>query len=362
MTEAPLASLLIVDDEQAQMRALCETLEVEGYRTTGFSSANAALAALREQTFDLELSDLMMPDMDGIALLHAALEIDPHLVGIVMTGHGTIDTAVKAMQTGALDYILKPFKLSAVLLVLSRALAARRLRMENIQLHEAVEIHKLSVAVAFAADFDEVLRRVADSAIALSGVSAVSVLLPSPDGSHLCVAASRGAEISRVGDGCTPLDAALSGWVEKWRELLSRHGEIADPQLVSTAPPGGIPGISIPMLAGGTLIGILHVIPVNPEKPVAAGQLRTLNILASAAASALGRVSLVERLRGAEERYRRLAENAPDIVFRYDLRPRPGYAYVNPAVEAITGYSAEEHYADPRLSLGIVEPVDRPLL
>lgn len=65
----------------------------------------------------------MMPGMDGITLLRTALQIDPLLVGIIMTGHGTIGTAVEAMQTGALDYILKPFKLSAILPVLARALA-----------------------------------------------------------------------------------------------------------------------------------------------------------------------------------------------------------------------------------------------
>jgi hypothetical protein len=73
----------------------------------------------------------MMPDMDGIALINAARRIDAALVAIVMTGHGTIDTAVQAMQGGALDYILKPFKLNAILPVISRALDVQRLRREN---------------------------------------------------------------------------------------------------------------------------------------------------------------------------------------------------------------------------------------
>src|SRR5882672_3392505 len=134
MAATSLAKLLIVDDEADQMKALCNTLEQEGYATTGFTSANRALAALREQEFDLVLTDLMMPEMDGIVLLRRALKIDPNLVSIIMTGHGTIDTAVEAMKVGALDYILKPFKLSAILPVLGRALAMRQLRMENADL------------------------------------------------------------------------------------------------------------------------------------------------------------------------------------------------------------------------------------
>jgi two-component system, sensor histidine kinase and response regulator len=74
---------------------------------------------------------LVMPEMDGIALLRAAQEMDANIVGIVMTGHGSIDTAVEAMKGGALDYILKPFKLSVIVPVLARALTVRRLRMEN---------------------------------------------------------------------------------------------------------------------------------------------------------------------------------------------------------------------------------------
>lgn len=131
MNAATQCRLLIVDDEVAQMKALCNTLEMEGYVTTGYSSPRQALASLRAGEIDLLLTDLMMPEMDGISLLKAAREVDGDLAGIVMTGQGTIDTAVKAMQHGALDYILKPFKLSAVLTVLGRAREVRQLRLDN---------------------------------------------------------------------------------------------------------------------------------------------------------------------------------------------------------------------------------------
>src|SRR5437879_1102695 len=136
MTAQSLGRLSIVDDEKAQMKALCHTLETEGYSTTGYSSASEALAALRAGAFELLLTDLMMPEMDGISLLNAARQVDADLAGIVMTGHGTIDTAVKAMQVGALDYILKPFRLNVILPVIARALDVRRLRIENAALQE----------------------------------------------------------------------------------------------------------------------------------------------------------------------------------------------------------------------------------
>ena len=141
--------LLIVDDETAQMRALCDTLGLEGYITQGFNSARQALATLRCGDFDLLLTDLMMPEMDGIALIDSARKIDPALGAIVMTGHGTIDTAVQAMQGGALDYILKPFKLNVILPVIARALDVLRLRRENAELQAREQRRSEELAAAY---------------------------------------------------------------------------------------------------------------------------------------------------------------------------------------------------------------------
>lgn len=149
MSSAAPDRLLIVDDETAQVRALCHTLELEGYATRGFDSPQRALAELRPGQFDLLLTDLMMPDMDGIGLIAAARRIDPQLGAVVMTGHGTIDTAVQAMQGGALDYILKPFKLHAVLPVISRALNLLRLQRENAALQALERLHAEELAVAY---------------------------------------------------------------------------------------------------------------------------------------------------------------------------------------------------------------------
>jgi DNA-binding NtrC family response regulator len=134
MSEPNRGRLLILDDEVELMRALCESLADEGFATQGFGRPADALDALRAGDFDLLLSDLMMPEMDGIGVLRQALEVDPHLVGIIMTGQGTIPTAVEAMKAGAFDYVLKPFRLQAMLPILDRAMGVRRLKMENVRL------------------------------------------------------------------------------------------------------------------------------------------------------------------------------------------------------------------------------------
>ena len=126
------ARILVVDDEVELTAALCEMLGAQGYDVRGVTSGAEALAALRDGgRFDLLLTDLMIGDADGIELLRAALEIDRHLVGILMTGQGSIQTALDAMKVGVFDYLLKPFKLAFLLPILQRALEVRRLRVEN---------------------------------------------------------------------------------------------------------------------------------------------------------------------------------------------------------------------------------------
>jgi signal transduction histidine kinase len=137
-TEPPPSRILIVDDEAANLTALRVTLGHHGYETEGFTDPTAALAALKQGGFDLLLTDLRMPGMGGVELLQRAQALDPNLVGVIMTGEGSIASAVEAMKTGALDYILKPLKLGAILPVLSRALTMRRLRLENAALEHSV--------------------------------------------------------------------------------------------------------------------------------------------------------------------------------------------------------------------------------
>jgi DNA-binding NtrC family response regulator len=139
MSDTKRGNLLVVDDEVELMRALSDSLGEQGFAVKGVSRPADALDALSDGEFDLLLSDLMMPGTDGIALLQQALEIDPNLVGIIMTGQGTIPTAVEAMKSGAFDYVLKPFRIQTMLPILDRAMGVRRLKVENVRLKRYVE-------------------------------------------------------------------------------------------------------------------------------------------------------------------------------------------------------------------------------
>ena len=201
--------LLIVDDEVAQLQALCDTLSLEGYQTQGFSSATAALSSLKPAMFELMLTDLKMPEMDGIALINAATQIDPLLGAIVMTGHGTIDTAVQAMQRGALDYLLKPFKLKVALPVISRALATQRLRRENAELQEREQRRSEELKAAYQALESFAYSISHDLRAPLRSIDGFAQMLAEDFGERL---GDDGRELTRViHEGCQKMDQLIVG-------------------------------------------------------------------------------------------------------------------------------------------------------
>ena len=296
--------LLVVDDESRQMEALCRTLTPEGYDVTGYSVPEEALTALREQSFDVLLTDLMMPGMDGLALLASALEIDPDLVGIMMTGQGSVTSAVDAMKIGALDYILKPFNLTAIRPVLARAVDVRRLRLDNIRLREAVSLHEVSTAIARSLDSGTVLARVADAALDQSGAAEVGVYLAGPGVSDLRLVASR----RRAGEGAlapylSMADPLVTTALQARDALLGRaEGPEADP---ASAP--SVWQQPIAMVVDARFIGLLLCRVSTPQRPLRAGQIKSLSVLAATAATALEASMLLEHLRRSNDDLRKFA-------------------------------------------------------
>jgi PAS domain S-box-containing protein len=338
-SNAPVGRILVVDDEPDLRNVLVESLQIYGYEVVGCGSASKALAKLRERDFDLLLTDLMMPEMDGIALLKAALEIDPHLVGIMVTGQGTIQTAVDAMQSGAFDYVLKPFRMQTLLPVLTRAMNLRHLKLENVQLRETVAIHSLCQTIAFTLDAQTVLSKLADAALQQSDADEVSILLPTNDRTELYVAAVRGEQRERLLGERVPLEESISSWVARERKPLILNGEVHDDRFVALWPRTDIcSAVSVPMEVANRLVGIINLNMTNRLRPFTLGQMKALSILASTAAAALESASLYAQVQQAEKNYRSIFENAVEGIFQSTVDRR--FLTVNPALANILGYDS----------------------
>jgi len=132
--------ILIVDDEPAIQSTLRGVLEDEGYRVTAIGSGAEALARIAEETPDLVFLDIWMSGMDGLETLEKIKRVRSDATVVMISGHGTIETAVKATKLGAYDFIEKPLSLEKTLLIATRALEHARLERDNAQLRERLDL------------------------------------------------------------------------------------------------------------------------------------------------------------------------------------------------------------------------------
>jgi two-component system nitrogen regulation response regulator NtrX len=131
--------ILIVDDEPAIQKALRDVLQDEGYRVSVAGSGTEALKTVADETPDLVFMDIWMPRMDGLETLAELKRLRPEATVVMISGHGTIETAIKATRLGAWDFIEKPLSLEKTLVTVSRALEHGRLERENAALRARLE-------------------------------------------------------------------------------------------------------------------------------------------------------------------------------------------------------------------------------
>jgi two-component system, NtrC family, nitrogen regulation response regulator NtrX len=129
-----MSNILIVDDEPEIRKSLRGILEDEGYKVSAADSAEAALNELKKRRFDVILLDIWLPGRDGLAALGDIKKMDGSPEVIMISGHGTIESAVKATKLGAFDFLEKPLSLSKTLILVKNAIDAHRMRQENLEL------------------------------------------------------------------------------------------------------------------------------------------------------------------------------------------------------------------------------------
>ncbi len=131
-------TILLVDDEESILQALSAILRDEGYRVAETQGGAQAVKSVAKDPPSVVLLDIWMPDQDGLETLRQIRELAPDVPVIMMSGHGTIETAIKAIKLGAYDYIEKPLSLDKVLLLVQHAIETRRLSEENVRLRATI--------------------------------------------------------------------------------------------------------------------------------------------------------------------------------------------------------------------------------
>src|SRR3990172_3898143 len=126
-----MSSILVVEDKDSLRRMLADALMAKGHEVEVARNGNSAIEKTKENRYDLVLTDLRLPEMDGLKVLEAVKENSPETQVIVMTAYGTVETAVEAMRKGAYDFLTKPFDPDHLNVLIDRALENRRLLAEN---------------------------------------------------------------------------------------------------------------------------------------------------------------------------------------------------------------------------------------
>ena len=132
-------SVLIIDDEPLMRLSMLDALKAEGYQVQEASNGDEGIQKAKKDRYDLVITDLRMPGSDGLQVVRVCKECSPETEVIVITAHGSVDTAVQAMKLGAHDYVTKPFSMDELLLTVDRATQVQALRQENTALRQELE-------------------------------------------------------------------------------------------------------------------------------------------------------------------------------------------------------------------------------
>jgi len=131
--------ILIIDDEPLMRISITDALTAEGYEAMGLESGREGMNFINKESYDAIITDLKLPEVDGMEILRTALRCSPKNKVIMITAYGSVDTAVEAMKQGAYDYITKPFSMDELLIIVKRLIEFRELEYENIKLKNEID-------------------------------------------------------------------------------------------------------------------------------------------------------------------------------------------------------------------------------
>ena len=279
---------------------LADFLTMEGYVVHAVEDGAQALEELHKRSYNLVISDLKMPNMGGLELIQKIGEESIPVLTVIMTGFGTVETAIEAMKRGAYDYILKPFKVEEVIHIVQRGLDRQRLQHENIRLKDALSIYKISEAIATSLSVEKVLDLVLDATIDTVDADVVSLLLEDPkqrgplrradaQGLRARRARHRGAAAEPAGGAAAVRRGpAAAGARQPLVPFLASPPRELDRRLVSLC--------SIPLKLNGRIIGMLNAYSYTRGNKFSEGQRKMLYVLASRAAVSIENARLYENL------------------------------------------------------------------
>jgi len=307
--------ILVVDDEPFIRDILADFLGLEGYSVRTAQDGVAALQELARSHYEMVISDLKMPRMGGIELLEEIPKIAPNTLTLIMTGYGTVETAIDAMKRGAYDYVLKPFRMEEVIHIVQRGIEKQRLAAENLRLKEAVSLYRVSEAIAASLSLDEVLETIGDAALEELSADLVATWLDDGKGGFFERQRLVREQLSSSSLGTIDADAVAGHLLQD--QNLVEQGSSATRYFREQPSIPVVSVLAVPLKIKRRLFGWVLLASFSRSMRYDEGHRKLLSIIGARAAAAIENARLYEDLRATFQQTIEGLAKAIDKMDRY---------------------------------------------
>lgn len=324
-SEAKPIKILVVDDEEIVLKFACDALRTQGHSVEGVLSAQEALRRIKEEKYDFILTDIKMPEMDGVELIKAVHGINPTIGALFMTGYASLDTAKEAIQEGAYDYILKPFDLHEIRSAVADAIRKRRRVRENARGEELSRLSDLYKILYTAGDRKGLLKWSLGFALMQCHLNIGSIIFWNEKTSALEFVLCQDLSQNVFEEMQIKIDEEK---IKKWSQIEDilhtenpqEHPILGQLQqrpsfvpIIDTIFQEGYEVTSIPIRKGERTYGLLSLKEPSPQNRISEADLKLLTIIAIQTAILLENLSLLEESRSSYHELENLQEQMIEL-------------------------------------------------
>lgn len=304
-------SILIVDDEPDVLELCQRVLATEGYRVEAVQTGYEAVERIRQKSFDLMLTDIKMPGMDGLTTARAVKEIDPGIICVTMTGYSTMDTAIEALKLGVDEFVIKPFAPAELSMSIAKALEKERLHKENIRLRSLIPLFEFNKTLLSTMKVDALLHHVLQ--LAQKETQADVGILFLSDGGEISEHPHPSSLANEKQTRSRRLE--LASWIMEHQQYLAlSRGEPGQPQFQDLLEALGIEFlVGLPLVAKeGQSLGALVL--GKKSEPFASGDSEFLQVMGGQAAIAIENAHLFQKIQQAYDELKKLDHLKSEFV------------------------------------------------
>lgn len=291
--------VLVVDDEEVICNLCNQILSQEGYAVTTVQNGFRAIEEAKKMPFDLLLTDLKMPGISGLDVYQAIKKIKDDITTIVITGHGTIDTAIESLKRGIEGFILKPFTHDELVNTVEYALERGRLIKENMRLKALIPLLEINKALITDRKPKEIFDAIMGVVLSEIKADRISIMLIDENTHDLVVRASKGMLTENVQQYRTKMGEGVSGWVAKTGEgVIINEGGHRNPIINNAMRLNEIySGMSVPLLIKGKTLGVINLSKIRQSTPFTKSDLDLFSVIAGQLAVSLENSKLYGEIR-----------------------------------------------------------------